>query len=201
MRRLLRRLGAARLNALPLLSDQFRFLRDASTQRASIVTRFVVIAIGPAGVVTSLFLHWTMQSVDELSQALGLLAGVFISAFAIVFSLRLTIAGKPNSNLQRRAARLMDESALTLLAAGFLSGVDAIWLTIVSWTVAAGDAVGVVPTSITVGLSSLVAVYFLLAIRRLHVLYTDTFPPYWRLKQAAGEDLSFDEAVARAKQQ
>jgi hypothetical protein len=144
----------------------------------------LVLLTAPLGFGVSLFLRWEMQSVSELAAALGLLAGVFLSAFAIVFSLRVTIAARPSSNLKQLASRLMDEGALTLLSAGLLAGIDAIWLSIVAATTVAQQPVGIWQTAVTVGLSALVVLYFLLSVRRLHVLYTDTFPPYWRTKSA-----------------
>ncbi|PZF11806.1 hypothetical protein DEI98_06715 [Curtobacterium sp. MCLR17_034] len=157
--------------------------------------RALVILIAPGAFVLSLLLDLHMQSVGDLVGALGLLAGVFISAFALVFSLRINLAARPTRVVERRTARLMDESALTLLAAGLLSGVDAIWLAGVSVSIPEeGYVVSAFATAVTVALSSLVVVYFLLSIRRLHKLYTDTFVPFWRVKTVVdgptGEDSS-----------
>ncbi|POH67625.1 hypothetical protein C3B61_06945 [Cryobacterium zongtaii] len=94
----------------------------------------------------------------------------------------------------------MDESALTLLTAGLVAGADAIWVTVVSAANAPDTPVSVWPTAITVGLSALVAAYFLLAVRRLHVLYVDTFPPFWKVQQLAGglgTAIEMEEAARR----
>lgn len=171
----------ARLNVFELLTDQFRFLSHPVTGRPVIITRALVVLIAPIMAVISYKAGWTMQSVSEMVGALGLLAGVFISAFAIVFSLRLTLDRQPGTNLKRSAARLMDESALTLLSTGLLAGVDAMWLSIVSAMTIPSNAISSELTAISVGLSALVVLFFLLSIRRLHVLYTDSFPPFWRV--------------------
>ena len=175
----------ARLNVVPLLLDQFRSLRGISSNSPALFVRLVVILVAPAGFGLSLLLHLQMQQVGDLVGALGLLAGVFLSAFALVFGLRVNVAAKPSKTVDRRTARLMDESALTLLSAGLLSGVDAIWLAGVSASIPRADnwVVSELATAITVGLSSLVVVYFLMAVRRMHVLYTDTFVPAWKVKQ------------------
>lgn len=193
----------SRLNVLPLLVDQFRSMRDIGSGKAAVLVRLAVLLVAPAAGATSIVLGWELHSVSELAAALGLLAGVFISAFAIVFSLRLGLAARPTSNLKQRAARLIDESALTLLAAGLLAGVDAVWVTVVSAANMPGTPVSVWPSAITVGLSALVATYFCLAIRRLHVLYVDTFPPYWKAQDAAGGSsvtLDIEEAARRVEQ-
>jgi hypothetical protein len=177
----------ARLNVFALLVDQFKFLRGATSNKPAILVRAIVLLVGPVTGLTSFFLGWTLQSVGDLVGALGLLAGVFLSAFAIVFGLRSSLRRSPSNLVERKSARLMDESALTLLAAGLLAGVDAMWLGVVSASIPAAEGwtVSVVATAITVGISSLVAVYFLLSVRRLHVLYTDTFVPSWRVQRVA----------------
>lgn len=172
----------ARINVLALLSDQFRFLRHAGNGKPARLVRTLVILTGPTAAAISYYSGWRMQSVGELASGLGLMAGVFISAFAIVFSLRLTLANRPTSNMKQLASKLMDEGALTLLAAGLLAGIDAMWLSGVAATTAKDTQVSVVATAVTTGLSSLVALYFLLSVRRLHILYTDTFPPYWKAR-------------------
>ncbi|MFF2031085.1 hypothetical protein [Arthrobacter sp. NPDC058192] len=158
----------------------------------------LVLLTGPVTAGVSYHLGWRMQSVGELASGLGLMAGVFISAFAIVFSLRLTLANRPTSNMKLLASKLMDEGALTLLAAGLLAGIDAMWLSGVAATTAKEDQVSVIATAVTVGLSSLVALYFLLSVRRLHVLYTDTFPPYWRARDAV-ENGAQSKSSAKSK--
>jgi hypothetical protein len=190
-------MAMSRINVLGLVSDQFRSLRDANTGKPAIAVRSLVLVTGPIVAGFSYWRKWELHSISEIAAALGLLAGVFISAFAIVFSLRLTLAAKPTSNLKRRASRLMDESALTLLTAGLLAGVDAIWITIVSTTSSPSAPIGIWQSAITSGLSALVAVYFLLAIRRLHILYVDSFPPYWKVQKAteATAPLSVEKAI------
>lgn len=193
----------SRLNVFPLLVDQFRSLRDVSTGKAAFWVRLTLVLTAPVAGAISIWQGWELTSVSELGSALGLLAGVFISAFAIVFSLRLTLSARPTSNLKLRAAKLMDESALTLLAAGLLAGVDAVWVTIVAAANDAGTTVSVWPSAITVALSALVVAYFLLAVRRLHVLYVDTFPPLWKTTAAAGGSsvtLTIEEAARRAEE-
>ncbi|WP_146243456.1 hypothetical protein [Curtobacterium sp. MCLR17_034] len=187
--------GLSRLNVFSVLADQFKYLTNISSNRPERLVRALVILIAPGAFVLSLLLDLHMQSVGDLVGALGLLAGVFISAFALVFSLRINLAARPTRVVERRTARLMDESALTLLAAGLLSGVDAIWLAGVSVSIPEeGYVVSAFATAVTVALSSLVVVYFLLSIRRLHKLYTDTFVPFWRVKTVVdgptGEDSS-----------
>lgn len=177
----------SRLNVFALLADHFKFLRGATSNRPAILVRAIVLLVAPATGLASYFLGWKLQSVGDLVGALGLLAGVFLSAFAIVFGLRSSLRRSPSNGVERKQARLMDESALTLLAAGLLAGIDAMWLAVVSASIPSeqGWTVSVLATAITVGLSSLVAVYFLLSVRRLHVLYTDTFVPSWRVQRAA----------------
>lgn len=177
-------MSMARINVFALLSDQFRFLRHAGNGKPARFVRALVILTAPATGGLSYALGWRMQSVGELASGLGLMAGVFISAFAIVFSLRLTLANRPTSNMKQLASRLMDEGALTLLAAGLLAGIDAMWLSWVAATTVKDAGVSVIETAVTTGLSALVALYFLLSVRRLHILYTDTFPPYWRAREA-----------------
>lgn len=173
----------SRLNVFALLGDQFRYLTDLSTNRPERIIRGLVVLLAPAAFTLSLVFHVQMQTVGDLVGALGLLAGVFISAFALVFSIRINLSAKPSKVLERKTARLIDESALTLLAAGLLSGIDAIWLAGVSASIPAeGYVVSEFATAVTVGLSSLVVLYFLLSIRRLHKLYTDTFVPFWRVQ-------------------
>jgi hypothetical protein len=141
-------------------------------------------------------MHWSMNSVGVLAAALGLLAGVFISAFAMVFGIRGPFTDRPASNLNRRAVRLIDESALTLLTAALFSGIDAIWLAIIDAMTAQGHQIGVWQTSLSIALSTVVGMYFLLAVRRLHVLYVDTFAPVWQLKVDRTErDISLEEAA------
>lgn len=176
--------GISRLNVFALLRDQFRYLRNISDSRPAWLVRGVVLLIAPVIFGTSLYFGWTMQSAGDLVGALGLLAGVFISAFAVVFGVRINLASRPSKAVERQTARLMDESALTLLAAGLLSGVDAMWLAVVSVSIPAGYIVSPLATAITAGISSLVLVYFLLSIRRLHKLYTDTFIPFWMVRDA-----------------
>ncbi|TFC75809.1 hypothetical protein E3T23_14775 [Cryobacterium cheniae] len=190
----------SRMNVFALVIDQFRFLRHVGTGKPAILVRLFLIAVAPIAGAISLRLGWQLNSVSELSAALGLLAGVFISAFALVFSLRLNLARRPTSNLKQRASRLMDESALTLLTAGLVAGTDAIWVTVVSAANDTDTPVSVWPTAITVALSALVAAYFLLAVRRLHVLYVDTFPPFWKVQAlagGAGTAMDLEEAARR----
>ncbi|TFD57998.1 hypothetical protein E3T43_07045 [Cryobacterium sp. Hh7] len=190
----------SRLNVFALIVDQFRFLRHVGTGKAAVVVRIFLVALGPVSGAVSVRLGWQLNSVGELAAALGLLAGVFISAFAIVFSLRLTLATRPSSNLKQRASRLMDESALTLLTAGLVAGVDAIWVTIVSAANDPNTPVSVWPTAVTVAMSAIVAAYFFLAIRRLHILYVDTFPPFWKVEKMAGRAgaaIDLEEAARR----
>ncbi|WP_125098678.1 hypothetical protein [Leucobacter chromiireducens] len=190
----------SRLNVFALLSDQFKFLTNASTGRPEILLRIIVVIIAPAAFLISYLLGWTMQTVGELVGALGLMAGTFIAAFALVFSLRINLSAKPNKVLERKSARLMDESALTLLAAGLLAGMDAIWLAGVSAVLPAeGFVVSRFATAVTVALSALVVLYFLLSVRRLHKLYTDTFIPFWRVRNvvdAPGQPASGREGAA-----
>ena len=191
--------GLSRLNVLALLRDQFKYLTNVATNRPERIVRTLVILVAPAAFTLSLVFHVQMQTVGDLVGALGLLAGVFISAFALVFSLRINLAAKPTKILERRTARLIDESALTLLSAGLLSGVDAIWLAGVSASIPAEKyVVSEIATAVTMGLSSLVVLYFLLSVRRLHKLYTDTFIPFWRVKSAIeGRALMLDNASPR----
>lgn len=177
----------SRLNVFALLVDQFKFLRGVTSNKPAILVRIIVLLVAPATGILSFTQGWKLQSVGDLVGALGLLAGVFLSAFAIVFGLRSSLRRSPSNLVERKSARLMDESALTLLAAGLLAGVDAMWLAVVSASVpdAEGWTVSVLATAITVGISSLVAVYFLLSVRRLHMLYTDTFVPSWRVERVA----------------
>lgn len=172
----------SRLNVFALLRDQFKYLTSLSTNRPAWLVRALVLFIAPIGVIASLYFHWQMESVGDLVGALGLLSGVFLSAFAVVFGLRINIAARPTKVMERKTARLMDESALTLLSAGLLAGVDAMWLAVVSVSIPEGWIVSEIATAITVGLSALVVVYFLLSVRRMHVLYTDTFLPFWKVK-------------------
>ena len=88
----------------------------------------------------------------------------------------------------------MDESALTVLAAGLFSGADAIWLAILSATLREGETVPSWASAIVVGLSAQVVVYFLLSIRRLHKLYTDTFPPFWTQESPNDQEQQSDAA-------
>lgn len=141
---------------------------------------------------------WQMQTVGELVSALGLLAGVFLSAFAVVFGLRVNIAARPNKAIERRTARLMDESALTVLSAGLLAGIDSIWLGALSVSIPKDQPASVVATGVTVGISALVVVYFFLSVRRMHKLYTDTFPQVWTVRavvDGTGEASRSDEAA------
>lgn len=172
----------SRLNVFALLRDQWKFLTHAGNNRPARLLRLLVIILGPVAGGISALLGWRMNTASELVGALGLLAGVFLSAFAVIFSLRVTLQARPSSILKRTSARLMDESALTVLAAALLAGADAIWLGGISATVLADKQMTVLATAITVGLSALVVLYFLLSVRRLHVLYTDAFPPYWRAR-------------------
>ena len=187
----------ARFNALGLIGDQFRSMRNARSGRAALLVRTAVIVVPILAAIVSAVLQWRMNSTGALVGALGLLAGVFISAFAVVFGLRAPYSDRPSTNLNRRAIRLLDESALTLLAAGAISGVDAVWLAVVDSITLSDKQVLVWQTSVTVYLSTLVSLYFLLAVRRLHVLYTDTFPPEWRLRPDSSDvpNVSLDEAV------
>lgn len=177
--------GLSRLSPFGLFADQFRFMRNVSTNKPDWLLRVVVIAVGPLAFTVSMLANWQMQSVGELVGALGLLAGVFISAFALVFGLRINLAARPTKVLDRKSARLMDESALSLLAAGVVAGADSIWLAAISVMRPNDDAVMAAwATAVTVALSSWVVVYFLLAVRRMHVLYTDTFVPFWKVEDA-----------------
>ena len=187
-------LSLSRLNVFALLVDQFRFLTGATSNRADVLLRIIVIVIAPASGLLSYSLGWKLQTVGELVGALGLLAGVFLSAFAIVFGLRTSLRRIPSSLVERKQARLMDESALTLLAAGLLAGIDAMWLAGVSASIPTeeGWTASVIATAITVGISSLVALYFLLSVRRLHVLYTDTFVPTWRVQRVTRDNAQED---------
>jgi len=184
----------SRLNVFALLRDQWKFLTHASTNKPAVLLRALVILAGPVSGYLSFHFRWQMASASELVGALGLLAGVFLSAFAVIFTLRITLQARPTKILDRKSARLMDESALTVLAAALLAGIDAVWLGAVAATTISGDAVSVLATAITVGLSSIVAVYFLLSVRRLHILYTDTFPPYWRARQVVEGPRMQDQA-------
>ncbi|MFF2822629.1 hypothetical protein ACFVRV_06200 [Arthrobacter koreensis] len=174
----------SRFNVFALLLDQLKSMRKSGSGRPALLARVLVILAGPIGIALSLWFDWRMQSISELSAALGLLAGVFLSAFAIVFSIRLTLSTSPSSSLKRIAAQRMDEGALTLLAAGLLAGADALWLSIVAATTIPGHPVGSLRTAVAVGLSCWVAIYFLLSVRRLHALYVTTFPPPWKARAA-----------------
>ncbi|WP_427118320.1 hypothetical protein [Pseudarthrobacter scleromae] len=188
----------SRLNVLALLADQFRHLTSMTTQRPALFVRAVIILIGPIMFGVSYWAGWQMQTVGELVSALGLLAGVFLSAFAVVFGLRVNLAARPTKAIERRTARLMDESALTVLSAGLLSGVDSIWLGALSVSIPKDQPASVFATGVTVGISSLVVVYFFLSVRRMHKLYTDTFPQVWTVRavvEGPGEQ-SKSEAAA-----
>lgn len=174
----------SRLNVLALLGDQFRYLTNLTNNKPAVLVRLVVVLVGPVAFSVSMVFHVQMQSVGDLTGALGLFAGIFLSAFAVVFGLRVNFASRPTKAIERKTARLMDESALTLLAAALVAGVDAIWLSSVSVSLGTGDHVSELATAITIGLSSLVVVYFLLSVRRMHKLYTDTFLPFWKVKAA-----------------
>ena len=177
--------GLSRLSPFGLFADQFRFLTSASSNKPDWLVRVIVLATAPVMFGVSMLFGWQAQSVGELVGALGLLAGVFISAFALVFGLRINLAARPTKVLDRKSARLMDESALSLLAAGVVAGADSIWLAAISVMRPDDQAVMATwATGVTVGLSSLVVVYFLLAVRRMHKLYTDTFVPFWRVADA-----------------
>jgi hypothetical protein len=189
-------MSLSRLDVVSLLVDQFRSIRHATSGKPAVLVRIAIVVIGPLAAGVSVASRLQLQSVSALVGALGLLAGVFLSAFAIVFSMRLTLASRPTSNLKQRSARLMDESALTLLAAALVAGVDAAWIAVLSSFMPTGDAVGIIQTAITIGLSSIVAAYFLMAVRRLYVLYTDTFPPSWRAQKVAGGDMALKTAVS-----
>lgn len=171
-----------RFNVLALLWDQFRYLRNTSSKRPAVLARLVVLACAPGLAYLSWFHAWRLQSVAEFVGALGLLAGVFVSAYAIVFGLRLNQKRVPTSNLQLKVAHSMDDAALTLLSAGLLAGVDAAFLAVVSAVTPKDSTVAVELTAAAVGLSGLVGLYFLMSIRRLHMLYVEAFPPYWRVK-------------------
>lgn len=171
-----------RFNVLALLVDQIRYIRNTSTKKPAIITRLIILASAPAAAYLSWWQGWEMSSVGELVGALGLLAGVFISAFAIVFGVRLEMGRRPSSGLKQKQAFLMDEAALTLLSAGLLAGLNAIVCSVVSTITPQGSVVGKIPTAIVVAVSALVVLYFLMSVRRLHVLYVESFPPPWKVQ-------------------
>lgn len=175
-----------RFNVFALLVDQYRYLRNTSSKRPAVLARLVVILCAPVLAWVSWHQAWQLQSVAEFVGALGLLAGVFISAYAIVFGLRLSQGRMPKSNLQLKVAHSMDDAALTLLSAGLLAGLDAAFLAVVSAVTAKDTPVGVELTAAVVGISGLVGLYFLMSIRRLHMLYVEAFPPYWRVNAIVG---------------
>lgn len=175
-----------RFNVFALLVDQYRYLRNTSSKRPAIVARLVVIICAPVLGWLSWTQRWQLQSVSEFVGALGLLAGVFISAYAIVFGLRLSQGRVPASNLKLKVAHSMDDAALTLLSAGLLAGIDAAFLAVVSAISPKDSPVGCELTAVAVGLSGLVGLYFLMSVRRLHMLYVEAFPPYWRVNAIVG---------------
>ena len=176
-------MGFSRINVFALLRDHYRYLVHVATQRPVRAIRALIWATAPVLGFVSYLLGWRMNSIGVLAGALGLLAGVFVSAFAIAFSLRLQFEERLRSVTGRRTAELIDEAALTLLAVGLLSGLDTIWLSVLAAITPVTQAqFGHLETAITVALTGLVTLYFLMGIRRLHVLYTDTFPPPWKRK-------------------
>ncbi|WP_372697352.1 hypothetical protein [Arthrobacter sp. JSM 101049] len=177
-----------RFNVFALLIDQYRYIRNTSSKRAAVMTRLILICCAPVLAWVSWAQGWQLQSVGELIGALGLLAGVFISAYAIVFGLRVTQGRRPTSNLKLKVAHSMDEAALTLLSTGLLAGIDAGFLAVVSAMTPEGSSVGVGMTAAASGLSSLVGLYFLMSVRRLHMLYVEAFPPYWRVRAMVGHE-------------
>jgi hypothetical protein len=184
-----------RFNVIALLVDQIRYVRNTSAKKPAVITRLLIILSAPTGALFSWWQKWEMNSVGELVGALGLLAGVFISAFAIVFGVRLEMGRRPASNLKQKQAFLMDEAALTLLSAGLLAGLNAIVCSVVSAVTPQGSVVGRLPTAIVVAISVLVVLYFLMSIRRLHILYIESFPPPWKIRglvMGIGSDTTYD---------
>ncbi|MGO2750562.1 MAG: hypothetical protein ACTIA6_10970 [Pseudoclavibacter sp.] len=183
-------MATSRVNVLALVADQYRSMADVATLKPARFAR-VMVWLTPllvAGVVFVFSLQ--MRAVSDMVAALGVLAGVFLSAFAVVFSLRVTLDARPKRVLDQASSRLMDESALTMLTAGLFAGVDAIWLAVVSSFADPTQPIATWATAVSAVLSSQVALYFLLSVRRLHKLYTDTFPPFWK---QAPEDGNSDE--------
>jgi hypothetical protein len=142
----------------------------------------VIVPVGLA--LASFRLGWRLANVGDLLAVLGLMAGVFITAFAVVLSIRILMPSRSQLGaVSSRAAALLDESAVTMLAASFAAGVNAVYLAVITSTTASSSVETVSPakTSGAVFLGSYVVLYFLLAIRRLHLAYMDTFPPAWRM--------------------
>lgn len=173
----------ARLNPLGVLVDQWRYLINHNTGRPAWGTR-TVLGLLPAGLGAASYfcLDWRMRNTGNLLAAVSLMAGVFLAAFAAILTIRTTLFNKPPVGaLTRRAMLLLDESALTLLAAALFAGLDAVYLAAVTGGYASDHRLRPDLTAVAVFLSSYVALYFLLAVRRLHAAYTDAFPPPWKL--------------------
>jgi len=170
-------MSLSRFNIFEVFKDQFASMVGISTSKPDKTAQFMVIAVPPVMGIASFLLPYRVQSPANLITMLTLFAGLFVAAFALIISVREQFGTYKNSegSITEKRIKLVDESALTVLATGLVSGIDAIFVALVSTTIPAESPFGQLTTAITVGLTSLSIIYFLLSIRRLHILYRDSF--------------------------
>jgi hypothetical protein len=170
-------MSLSRFNIFEVFKDQLASMVGISTSKPDKLAQFLVIAVSPVMGTTSFFLPYRVQSPANLITMLTLFAGLFVAAFALIISVREQFGTYKNSDgsITEKRIKLVDESALTVLATGLVSGIDAIFVALVSTTIPAETPFGQLTTAITMGLTSLSIIYFLLSIRRLHILYRDSF--------------------------
>lgn len=173
---------AGRFNPLVVPVDHWRRLVRYDDRKPAILSRAALIVLPPALGVLSYRLEWNIQVTGDVVAALGLLAGVFLSAFGIILTLRLSRENGSRGVVSRNMNASLDESAMALLSAALFAGLAAVFFTVVSATGA--EDMNRVVSAVAVWLSAYVVMYFLLSIGRLYVAYVNAFPAPWSVKQA-----------------
>jgi hypothetical protein len=168
-----------RFNPLPLLRGHWRGLTvdsldGTTTAGRDVAARLVFIIVPVSLTVLAHQLGWRLNAPGSLLSGVALLAGGLLASFGQLtdFRQRLFDSMAFEGDGEALDRNMIDETVAHLLLAAFLCGVDAVLLVIGMNMSRAGTNVdGVMAAAIT-GVSSYVALLFLVAVPRLYVAYS-----------------------------
>ena len=175
-------MASGRFNPLVVPVDHWRRLVNYDSGKPAILTRTTLIVVPLGLAALSYWRKWNVSMTGDVVGSLGLVAGVFLSAFGIILTLRMARQSGSRGLVSRNMNASLDESAMALLSAALFAGVAAVFFTVVSATGA--THMNRYTSMVAIWISSYVVLYFILAIGRLYVAYVNAFPAPWSVKQA-----------------